>query len=137
MTHTNHPHTAITSAGHSASLLIRGDDLSGSSAARQLIGAEHGGLPVSLFLVDDPPGAGPRRHRHPYPELFILHAGQARFDIDDTHVVATAGDILLAPAQSVHRFTNTGRDRLRLTAIHTAPTMETEWLEPPRTNGTP
>ena len=63
------------------------------------IGArEHGGLPISLFLVDDRPGAGPRLHRHPYPELFIVHAGQAEFVVDDARLSAAAGDILIAPA---------------------------------------
>ncbi len=88
-------------------------------------------MPISLFLVDDRPGAGPLLHRHPYPEVFIVHAGQADFEIDGTRLVATAGDILIAHAGTAHRFTNTGDERLRITAIHTAPTMDTEWLEPP------
>ncbi len=115
---------------HSQPLLIRQTDLPGSPEAHQFIGAHHSGLPISLFLVDGRPGAGPRLHRHPYPELFIVQAGQARFEIDDTTLTATAGDILIAPAESAHRFSNTGDQRLRVTAIHTAPTMHTEWLEP-------
>jgi quercetin dioxygenase-like cupin family protein len=75
-------------------------DLPGSSQARRFIGAEHGGVPISLFLVDDRPGAGPRLHRHPYAELFIVHAGQAHFEIDDTRLTAMAGDILIAPAET-------------------------------------
>src|SRR6185437_685475 len=105
------------------------DDLPGPPQAKRFIGADHDGVPVSLFLVDDAPGAGPRLHRHPYPELFIVHAGQASFEIDGTAIAATAGDVLTAPAGTAHRFTNTGSGRLHLTAIHTAPQMETEWLE--------
>ncbi|MGZ4320789.1 MAG: cupin domain-containing protein [Solirubrobacteraceae bacterium] len=111
-------------------LLIKRGELPGSPAAHQFIGAEHGALPISLFLVDDRPGAGPLLHRHPYPELFIVHAGRAEFEIDGTRLAATAGDILIAPAGTAHRFTNTGEKRLCITAIHTAPTMDTEWLEP-------
>jgi mannose-6-phosphate isomerase-like protein (cupin superfamily) len=110
-------------------LLIRQGDLPGSPEAQVFVGADHDGLPVSLFLVDDAPGAGPRLHRHPYPELFIVHAGEARFEIDGAGIAATAGDVLTAPAGTAHRFTNTGTEHLRLTAIHTAPQMETEWLE--------
>lgn len=110
--------------------VISADDLPGSPGAHRLIGADHGGLPISLFLVDDRPGAGPALHRHPYPEVFVVHNGQARFEIDDTRLTAQAGDVLIAPADSAHRFTNTGDDQLRITAIHTAPTMQTEWLEP-------
>jgi quercetin dioxygenase-like cupin family protein len=118
-------------------LLIRQSDLPGSPGARRLIGAEHGGLPLSLFLVDNRPGEGPRLHRHPYPELFIVHGGQAEFEIYDTRLAATAGDLVIAPAQTPHGFTNTGDEQLCVTAIHTAPNMYTEWLEPAaRPNGT-
>lgn len=117
------------------SFLIKRRDLSGSPEAGQFIGAEHGGLPISLFLVDNRPGAGPQLHRHPYPELFIVHAGQADFEVDDARLTVTAGDILIAPAGAAHRFTNTGDDRLCITAIHTAATMDTEWLQPVQRNG--
>jgi mannose-6-phosphate isomerase-like protein (cupin superfamily) len=113
-------------------VLIKRHGLPGSPEARQFIGAEHGDLPISLFLVDDRPGAGPKLHRHPYPELFIVHAGEAEFEIDGTRLIATAGDILIAPARTAHRFTNAGNEQLCLTAIHTAPNMNTEWLETPR-----
>jgi quercetin dioxygenase-like cupin family protein len=82
----------------------------------------------SRTVVDGAPGAGPQLHRHPYPELFIVHAGRADFEIDGARTRATAGDILIAPATSAHRFTNTGDGQLRVTAIQTAPIMETEWL---------
>ena len=111
------------------SLLIARGDLPGSPEARRLVGAQHGGLPISLFLVDDRPGAWPLLHRHPYPELFIVHAGQADFEIGETRLTARAGDILIAPATTAHRFTNTGREQLRLTAIHTAPEIATDWLQ--------
>ena len=130
--------TPTTTPREPTSLLLRRSDLPGSPGAHRFIGAEQGRLPISLFLVDDRPGAGPRLHRHPYPELFIVHAGQADFEIDDARLIATAGDILIAPAQTPHRFTNTGDEQLRLTAIHTAPTMDTEWMEPAqRTEGRP
>ncbi len=142
MTNTNRPHnpsgTPTTTPREPTSLLLTRGDLPGSPEAHRFIGAEHGGLPISLFLVDDRPGAGPRLHRHPYPELFIVHAGQADFEIDDARLIATAGDILIAPARAPHRFTNTGDEQLRVTAIHTAPTMDTEWLEPAQpAKGTP
>jgi mannose-6-phosphate isomerase-like protein (cupin superfamily) len=35
---------------------------------------------------------------------------------------------VIAPAGSAHRFTSIGNEQLRLTAIHTAATMDTEWL---------
>jgi len=142
MPNTNRPHSPAaspsTTTAEATSLLIRRRDLPGSPQAHRFIGAEHGRLPISLFLVDDRPGAGPRLHRHPYPELFIIHAGRADFEIDRIRLIATAGDILIAPAQTAHRFTNTGNEQLAITAIHTAPTINTEWLQPAQhTQGTP
>ena len=130
--------TPTTTPREPTSLPLRRSDLPGSPEALRFIGAEQGSLAISLFLVDDRPGAGPRLHRHPYPELFIVHAGQADFEIDDARLMATAGDILIPPAQTPHRFTTTGDEQLRLTAITTAPTMDTEWMEPAqRTKGRP
>ena len=44
-------------------------------------------------------------------------------------IVADAGTIVIAPAGTPHAFTNTGPEVLRMVNIHTAPEMETEWLE--------
>ena len=114
MTHTSH--------------LIRTSELPGSPDASRFIGADHGDLPISLFLVDGRPGAGPLLHRHPYPEVSVVHAGRARFEVDGSPIEAGPGDILIAPAGAPHRFTNTGEDRLRVTAIHAARAMDTDWL---------
>jgi quercetin dioxygenase-like cupin family protein len=109
-------------------MLITPSELPGPPDGRSFVGADHGGLPISLFLVHAPPGSGPRLHRHPYPEIFVIDTGQAAFQVGDSHLTAHAGDVLIAPAGAAHRFTSTGDDRLRLTAIHTASTMQTEWL---------
>ena len=110
------------------SLLITRHDLPGPPGGRQFVGSDHGGVPISLFLVAAPRGSGPELHRHPYAEVFLVETGEADFSIDGMHVKAAAGDILIAPAGSAHRFTSTGTEELRLTAIHTAATMNTEWL---------
>jgi quercetin dioxygenase-like cupin family protein len=133
----NPPHdygsAPITTPNEPTSLLIKRGALPGSPDARRFTGAEHHGLPISLFLVDDRPGTGPLLHRHPYPELFVVHAGDAEFQIDGAVLVATAGDVVIAPAATAHRFANVGTEQLRITAIHTAPRMSTEWLQSPAT----
>lgn len=108
--------------------IIPRNALPGPPTGQQLVGADHGDIPISLFLVDARPGTGPALHRHPYPEVFILEAGQADFQIEAAHVTATVGDVVIAPAGTVHRFTSIGSEHLRLTAIHTASRMDTEWL---------
>jgi hypothetical protein len=58
--------------------------LPGSDTADVFHGHAHGNVPISMFLIHNCPGDGPELHRHPYPEVFIVHGGQARFELDDT-----------------------------------------------------
>ena len=122
-------------------MLISPNALPGRPEGRSFIGADHGGMPISLFLVDLRPRSGPTLHRHPYPEIFVLDTGQATFQIGNTLLTAHAGDILIAPAGCAHGFTSTGGGQLRLTAIHTASTIETDRLasdaRQPPTNESP
>jgi quercetin dioxygenase-like cupin family protein len=122
--------TTTTTEVPMSQIHFHADELGGSDDARVFIGADHGDAPISLFMIDGAPGSGPALHRHPYPELFVVHAGQAEFQVDGERLRATAGDLLIAPAGSAHRFANAGAGRLRMTAIHTAARMETEWLAP-------
>jgi mannose-6-phosphate isomerase-like protein (cupin superfamily) len=73
---------------------------------------------------------GSNNSREFYEEIFVVHAGSGTFSVDDSQVKAGAGDIVIAPAGSAHRFVNSGPDRLRLTAIHHHSSFITEWLEP-------
>jgi mannose-6-phosphate isomerase-like protein (cupin superfamily) len=112
------------------SYLIDRDQLSHTPHSHELIGNEHE-LPISLILVHSGPGTGPAMHRHPYPEVFVIESGRATFHVDGAELVGQAGQIVIAPANAYHGFTNTGTGELRLTAIHTASVFDTEWLSGP------
>ncbi len=56
------------------------------------------GSDVSLILVEALPGRGPRLHKHPYEEIFVVQEGRATFTVGEDTVVATGGRILVAPA---------------------------------------
>ena len=86
------------------------------------------GAGISLFVVDSPPGGGPALHRHQYEEVFVVHEGQVRFFVADDEIDAGAGDVVVVPPRTPHRFVNGGAGRLRLVAIHHAARIETEWL---------
>ena len=103
-------------------------DVEHTPHAHELVGAEHGDVPFSVILVHSQPGVGPKRHRHPYAEVFVVHDGVATFRIGDETVVVAGGHIVISPAGESHGFTNTGTGELRLTAIHGASRFETEWL---------
>jgi quercetin dioxygenase-like cupin family protein len=67
------------------------------------------------------PGSGPRRHRHPHAEIFILHEGHGRFEVEGTYFIGEASDIVIVPPDAWHSFVNSGTGPLRLTAIHQNP----------------
>jgi mannose-6-phosphate isomerase-like protein (cupin superfamily) len=92
-------------------------------------GTKHGSGVSVIFFSSDEVGAGPRLHRHPYPETFIVRAGRALFTIGDEHIEACAGQILVAPAQTPHKFSNLGPHLLEQIDIHANSKIVTEWLE--------
>jgi quercetin dioxygenase-like cupin family protein len=82
------------------------------------------GASVSVIVVDAPPGGGPRLHRHPYEEVFVVQEGSATFTAGDDVIEATSGQVVVA-----HKFVNSGAGRLRQVDIHASDHFVTEWLE--------
>lgn len=88
------------------------------------------GMGLSLiFFSSDKVGGGPRLHTHPYPETFIIQKGRALYTIGDQEIEAVAGQILVAPANTPHKFTNLGPGVLESIDIHASERFETTWLE--------
>jgi quercetin dioxygenase-like cupin family protein len=86
-------------------------------ALRLMEGARFG-IHTSLYRAEIVPGSGPVPHVHPYVEIFVIEAGQGRYQIGDGTIDAGAGDIVLVPPNLPHGFVNTGTDLLRHIAIH-------------------
>jgi quercetin dioxygenase-like cupin family protein len=91
-------------------------------------GEDHGSQ-VSFFVVDAEPGNGPRLHKHPYSETFVVQAGRGSFRRGEATIETAAGDVVVVAPDTPHAFRSLGPERLRLVAIHAAPKMETIWLE--------
>lgn len=89
-------------------------------------GAPHGSN-VSFFLVTSDPGRGPGLHRHPYDETWTVLEGEATIVVGDATFVVRDGDTAVAPANTWHRFTNTGTGVLRIVCIHASPVMIQEF----------
>jgi quercetin dioxygenase-like cupin family protein len=100
----------------------------GRTGERTFEGAELG-AGVCVIRVEMAPGDGPRLHRHPYEEVFVVLEGDAEFTAGDEQVRATAGESIVVPPDIPHLFVNAGEGRLRLVAIHVSPSFDTEWLE--------
>jgi mannose-6-phosphate isomerase-like protein (cupin superfamily) len=92
-------------------------------------GGEHGGIPITFFLVLASPGRGPRLHRHPYEEVFVVQQGQATFTNGDNTMAVSGGSIVVAPASIPHKFINSGEEPLQMINIHPSQQEITEWLE--------
>ena len=107
--------------------MIRIDDLPSSVDASRFDGHEHG-AEVSFFLSHNRPGTGPKLHRHPYEETFIVQEGDVLFTLGDRVVEATAGDIIVVPPRTPHKFVSRGATHRQI-SIHPVARMETEWLE--------
>ena len=88
-----------------------------------------GGVGVSLiFESTTKEGVGPRLHLHHYPETFIIRRGSATFTVGDAQLVGRAGQIIVVPAETPHKF-STGPDGYEAIHIHENSTFETIWLE--------
>ena len=93
---------------------------------RILDGADHG-LRTSVMLSVITQGGGPRRHRHPHAEVFVVQEGNGRFEVDGESFDGEAGDVLIVPPNAWHAFANRGTTLLRLVAIHENPRAVIEW----------
>jgi len=104
--------------------VITADARHGSS----LRGADHGAT-ISLILDHSDPGQGPRLHRHPYDETWVVQDGHLTFQLGDDSIHVGPGDIVIAPPGVPHKFTNDGPQPSSMVCIHSSPGMSTEWLE--------
>lgn len=110
--------------------VINREDLETRDPTSQVFeGYNYGSNSVSLHLTDLAPGQGPRLHRHPYEEVFVLHEGQATFTVGDTTLEVTAGQIVVVPAGMPHKFINSDQGQLRQTSVQPSAHMIAEWLE--------
>jgi len=108
--------------------IISMDDLERTDHSHEFVGAEHGDVPFSVIFVHSGPGQGPKLHRHPYAEVFIVESGEATFQIGDELHEVKGGQIVVSPPGEAHSFINSGVLELKLTAIHGGADFDTEWL---------
>lgn len=100
-----------------------------TATSHRFDGFAFGGIPMSFFWTDGPAGTGPKLHRHPYAEVFVVQQGHLAFTVGDETIEATGGQVVIAPAGQPHKFVNAGPGRARHFDIHASERMITEWLE--------
>ena len=79
------------------------------------------GAPISAYIVKAKPGQGPPLHTHPYVETIFMIEGRATVTIGDEMREAKGGDIAVIPANTPHRFVNSGKTVLRQIDVHASP----------------
>ena len=111
--------------------VIDSDQLQVVGATREFEGCRHGDVGLSFILVSGAPGSGPRLHRHPYAEVFVVQSGRATFTVDGETLEAVAGQVVVVQPGQAHTFVNSGDGPLCQIDIHASARFVTEWLDEP------
>ncbi|HEY7001246.1 MAG TPA: cupin domain-containing protein [Candidatus Udaeobacter sp.] len=77
--------------------------------------------PFSAYIVNAKPGQGPPLHTHPYVEVAFTLEGRATITVGAETREVNAGGIVVIPANTPHRFVNSGDAILRQIDIHASP----------------
>lgn len=109
--------------------VIEHDQLRVVGTSHEFEGFEHGDVGICFILVNGKPGTGPRLHRHPYAEVFVIQEGEATFTVDGKTLAASAGQVVVVQPGEAHTFVNTGDGPLKQIDIHASERFITEWLE--------
>ena len=89
--------------------------------SHEFVGAEHGGVGASFFLVVAEAGLGPRLHKHRYDKIVYVLGGHAKWIVGNEERGAGCGDVLVVKASEPHRFVRVGKEPLRQIDIHLNP----------------
>ncbi len=109
--------------------ILNRDALPSDGNTYEFEGLRHQDTGVSFIWVDMAPGGSVRLHKHPYKEIFIIQEGVAAFTVGAAELEARAGQIVIAPADTPHKFKNIGERQLRQVDIHVSSHFITQWLE--------
>jgi quercetin dioxygenase-like cupin family protein len=100
---------------------VRQSDLPFHGSSHQFVGAEHGDVGISVYLLRALPGRGPGPHRHPYDEVQFVREGRGLWTVNGEEFEAGAGDILVVKAGEIHSFRCIGDEPLVQVDVHLGP----------------
>jgi mannose-6-phosphate isomerase-like protein (cupin superfamily) len=106
-------------------------NLSDTAWKGEFQGTEHGSDVSIIFTHLDNPGTGPSLHSHPYTETFIVQKGTVIFSDGSNSFEASAGEIVVIPPGTPHRFTGKSNP-VEMIDIHASETFITRWLSQDR-----
>jgi len=109
--------------------ILERNDLPSDGNTYEFIGSQHQNTEISFIWVDMSPGGSIRLHKHPYKEIFIIQEGVGTFTVGSTTLEAHAGQIVIVPADTPHKFMNLSDKQLKQVDIHLNRQFITDWLE--------
>jgi len=99
-------------------LIINKDQLQRTGTGWKFEGFNFTDANISFFIIEAAPGKGAKLHQHPYEEIFINLEGKATFTVGNETMEIKAGNVVIVPPNTPHKFVNTGDGILRQVDIH-------------------
>jgi quercetin dioxygenase-like cupin family protein len=81
----------------------------------------HDETPVCVYVTEFERGDGTPLHHHPYPELFLVEKNVALFTAGDEELTVGAGNFVLVPAGTPHRYVGASDEPVRVVSVHASP----------------
>jgi quercetin dioxygenase-like cupin family protein len=110
---------------------VRQQDLPFVGSSHEFVGADHGDVQASVFLLNALPGNGPGAHRHPYDEIQFVREGRGLWTVNGETFEGGAGDIFVIKAGEIHSFKSIGDAPLVQVDVHLSPRFIQENLTQP------
>jgi len=102
------------------------DWLTETSPWKGFFNGEDAGAGITVLSFPQPNvGDGPSLHMHEYEEVFIIRKGNALFTVGHQKIEASAGDVVVGPANVPHKFHNVGPGPLETIDIH----LSDRWVQ--------
>jgi quercetin dioxygenase-like cupin family protein len=79
--------------------------------------------PISFYVTEFARGEGPPLHLHPYPEVFLVERGTARFTAGDEELEVAAGTYVIVPADTPHRYVGADDEPVRVVSVQPSGTV--------------
>jgi quercetin dioxygenase-like cupin family protein len=92
------------------------DDVRYTPAVAVFEGAEE--APVSFYVTEFERGEGTPLHLHPYPEVFLVEKNTALFTAGEEELTVTAGNFVVVPANTPHRYVGASDEPVRVVSVH-------------------